>query len=304
MTSQSENIRRLVITNDHEIFGNGSGDVRQNMVDPTERMARICEETGRPLTVFFEVEEYLCFERFKFQLKADLGYDPAALIREQIIDLSRRGHDIQLHLHPEWHGATYANRSWKINRAHATVDSLFESESETIEYITERKQAIEEMTAASGRGQKVRVYRAGAFSAQPGQRLLRALEANDFVIDSSVVKGLTRKYTQGGFDYRQAPSAKGPWRVSDDVSRADANGKLWEFPIYSTMGRRWQQATFGRLKAKFSKNVPKNRRDEMIQQLGMRKTPLGILKFLLQPIPIKGGWLQRDRRHGGPTSRG
>jgi len=55
--------RHVVISVDYEIFGNGEGDVRQHTVDPTNRMARLCEKYGAPLTVFFEVEEYLAFEK-------------------------------------------------------------------------------------------------------------------------------------------------------------------------------------------------------------------------------------------------
>jgi hypothetical protein len=276
--------RHLVITNDHEIFGNGTGDVRQHMVDPTERMAKICEKHGVRLTIFFEVEEYLAFLKFAGKLREHLGYDPARLIREQIIDLARRGHDIQLHLHPEWYLARYENNQWKLRMDRQTVDSLFESETDAVDYIAERKAVIDEMLESAGVTRRVQVYRAGAFSAQPGQKLLPALRANGLIIDSSVCKGLTRR---NGFDYRAAPSAKGPWPISDDVAVKDSAGKLWEFPIYSEMGRRWQQATFGRLKAKFSRSIPKGRRDQMVEQLGIKRTPLGIVKFLAQPVPIK-----------------
>ena len=65
------------------------------------------------------------------------------------------------------------------------------------------------------------MYRAGAFSAQPGTKLLPALAKNGFVIDSSVVKGLVQDKGYGsGLDYRKAPSAKEPWRVSRDVIEA------------------------------------------------------------------------------------
>src|SRR5262249_300705 len=63
---------------------------------------------------------------------------------------------------------------------------------------------------------------------------------------------------------------------------------VWEFPIYSIMGRRFQQLTFSRLRAKFSRNVPRVRQKEMLDQLGVRgKGPWHWLKFLLQPIPLK-----------------
>jgi hypothetical protein len=272
----------LIFSVDYEIFGNGAGDVRQHVTEPTEAMARLCEKHRVPLTVFFEVEEYLAFEKFSRELTGALGYNPAALIREQIADLSRRGHDIQLHLHPEWYGADYRGGQWVLHPEKQTVDSLFESQSEVTAFIAERKRVIETICP----GHKVRAYRAGAFSAQPGRRLLRALADNGFVIDTSVVKGL---YGPGhAMDYRPAPSNKGPWRVADEVTIENPAGPIWEFPIYSVMGRRLNQLTLNRLKAKFSKNVPKAKQKEMISQLGLRPSnPFGVFKFLWQPIPIK-----------------
>lgn len=275
-------MRLLILSVDYEIFGNGAGDVRQHTVDPTEAMAKLCEKHQVPLTVFFEVEEYVAFLKFDKELTRDLGYSPAALIRKQIADLISRGHDVQLHLHPEWYGAGYRDRQWLLHPEKKTVDSLFQTQAEVTNYIAQRKQVIEEICP----GHKVTCYRAGAFSAQPGGMLLAALAENGFIIDTSVVKGL---YGPGhAFDYRNAPSSKGPWRVKDEVATADAAGPLWEFPIYSVMGRRLNQLTFNRLKAKFSKNVPKGKQKEMISQLGLRPgNPFALIKFLWQPIPIK-----------------
>src|SRR4051812_41410630 len=148
--------RHMVVSVDYEIFGNGEGDVRQHTVDPTERMARLCEKYGGPLTVFFEVEEYLAFEKFRDALVKTLGYDPATLIRQQIIALAKAGHDIQLHLHPQWHRADFKNGKWVLDREKNTVDSLFQTQEETTNYIADRKAVIEKMLAeAGGRQQKV-----------------------------------------------------------------------------------------------------------------------------------------------------
>ena len=279
--------RHIVLSVDYEIFGNGAGDVRQHVVDPTERMARLCEKYGAPLTVFFEVEEYLAFERHREALIAKLGYNPAALIRQQIVSLARAGHDIQLHLHPQWHRAEFRDGKWRLQPDKATVDSLFESQEETTKYIAERKAVIDQMLAEAGRAEGVTVYRAGAFAAQPAARLLPALAANGFVIDSSVVKGLTRTKAHDCLDYRMAPSAKDPWRVSRSVTDVDPAGPIWEVPIYSRMRRRFQQMTWRRLHAKFSRNIPKEQQYDMVQQLGVGKNPIKAVKFLSQPVPIK-----------------
>lgn len=276
----------LILSVDYEIFGNGSGDVRRHIVEPTGRMARLCSKHQVPLTVFFEVEEYMAFGKYSDGLKKALGYDPAALIRQQVVALIRQGHDVQLHLHPEWYGARYKGGKWVLHPEKKTVDSLFETQAETTDYIASRKALINEMAAQAGSAHRVNAYRAGAFSAQPGQKLLGALAENGIVIDSSVVKGLHS--ASQGFDYRQAPSAKGAWRVKDDVGRADEGGSVWEFPIYSIMGRRYHQLTVKRLRAKFSKNVPKEKQKETMAQLEVGPgNPFRLLQFLAQPVPIK-----------------
>lgn len=278
-------MRHVVLTVDYEIFGNGTGDVRKHIVDPTEQMIRSCDRHGAPLTVFFEVEEYLHFVKHRAALTKLLGYDPAALIRHQIASLVPAGHDVQLHLHPEWHGAEFEKGRWILHDKQSSVDSLFESEADTIRYIRERKEVIEEMVGGRG-NHSVRVYRAGAFCAQPGAKLLAALKVNQFCIDSSVVHGLHRTNENETLDYRNAPG-KARWKVSADVSVEDPSGVIWEIPIASIPGRRLNQVTFGRLKAKFSRNVPKAQQKQMVRDLGVSANPLNLAKFLWQKIPLK-----------------
>lgn len=274
--------RKVIISVDYEIFGNGTGDVRQHIVEPTERMARICERHQAPLTVFFEMEEYLAFERHALELRRAWGYDGASLIREQTKDLARRGHDFQLHLHPEWQGVVYRD-GWPLDERHGTVDSLFETVEETVHYMGQRQKALSELS-----GRPVRCYRAGAFSAQPGRKLIRALSENGFILDSSVVHGLVRNEEFVGYDYRNTPKGKSMWRVRDDVATESATGPLWELTIGSIPGRRINQLTLGRLKAKFSGNVPKERQQQMVKKLGINKrNPLSVLRFLSQPVPLK-----------------
>jgi hypothetical protein len=279
--------RAICLTEDHEIFGNGSGDVRRHIVDPTKRMARICERFGMPLTVFFEVEEYLAFERERGKLVAAWGYDPAADLRAQAVDLVKRGHDLQLHLHPEWVGSRFEDGRWILRPDHPTVDSLFAAQAEVGAYIGERKAVIDGFYEAAGSTRRVTAYRCGAFCAQPGRKLLRALGEHGIVIDSSVVKGMVRRDERVHMDFRGAPADRRHWQVSEDVGCEDPVGAVTEIPIYSRMGRRVQQLTPRRLMAKFSGDVPKEKQREMVSQLGMGRTPTSVLRFLAQRFPIK-----------------
>jgi len=279
--------RQLILSVDYEIFGNGSGDVRRHVTGPTERMARICERFGMTLTVFFEVEEYLAFERERDKLMDAWGYDPAAEIRAQAIDLIRRGHDLQLHIHPEWMGTVFENGQWLLKQHKQTVDSLFETTPEVSKFIGERKAVIDEFYETAGSLKRVQANRCGAFCAQPGGKLLRALAENGIVIDSSLVKGLVRRNENGPLDFTGAPDGRRHWRVLTDIAREDEDGLVTEIPIYSQMGRRIQQLTPRRLLAKFSKSVPSRTRHDMLNQLSIGRTPASVLRFLVQRFPIK-----------------
>lgn len=285
--NEPSTLRSICLTEDHEIFGNGSGDVRRHIIEPAERMARVCEKFGVPLTVFFEAEEYLAYERERDALVAAWGYDPAAELRAQAIDLVKRGHDLQLHLHPEWVGSRFENGHWVLRHDRPTVDSLFDFQEETSAYIGARKAVIDGFYEAAGSPRRVTAYRCGAFCAQPGKKLLRALAEHGITIDSSAVKGMVRKDEHVHLDFTGAPQGRRHWQVASDVAVEDRAGPVTEIPIYSRMGRRAQQLTPRRLMAKFSGNIPKEKQREMVSQLGMGRTPVSVLRFLAQAFPIK-----------------
>jgi hypothetical protein len=279
--------RQIILSVDHEIFGNGTGDVRKHMTEPGELMARACEKHGMPLTVFFEVEEYMAFGRERESLMAALGYDPEQEVRAQAVDFVKRGHDLQLHVHPEWVGSTFENDAWLLRPDKRTVDSLFETVDATTEYIRTRKAVVDGIWEEAGSDKRVTAFRAGAFCAQPGGKLLPALAANGIFVDSSLVKGLTRDDEHVHLDFRAAPSGRRHWQVTQDVACEDRAGEVLELPIYSRMGRRIQQMTPRRLMAKFSKSVPMAKQREMVSQLGMGRSPASVARFLAKPFPIK-----------------
>lgn len=305
-------MRRVIcLTVDYEVFGNGSGDVRRYVIDPAERMARACERFGVPLTIFFEVEEYLAFEREREALKRGLGYDPAEELRAQAVDLVRRGHDLQLHLHPEWVGARLEGGRWILRPDRPTVDCLFETQEEVSAYLGERKAVIDGFYGAAGSPRRVGAYRCGAFCAQPGRKLLSAMAEHGLVIDSSAVRGLVRNDENVHLDFAGIPAGRRHWRVSTDVAVEDTTGQVTEIPIYSEMGRRVQQLTPRRLMAKFSRHIPKEKQREMVNQLGMGRTPASVLRFLGQRFPIKldfhnmsSGQMLRWIRNAPPAPEG
>lgn len=278
-------MRYLLFTVDYEIFGNGSGDVKLHMVEPAARIATIADRYNVPVTFFLEIEEYLAFERYDKELSADLGYSPATLIREQVRTLSERGHDFQLHIHPQWYGARYERKRWVFSQLKPSVDEMFDHQQEVNEYVALRKQEIETIVGPGGK--KVCAYRAGAFCMQPARMMLAALAQNGISVDSSVVRGLNNHTSYGNIDYRRTPEKSRLWRLSDDVCVYDPNGTIFEAPIFSTPGRRIFQLSPERLRAKFSRSIPRENQSELMHDLGISANPFTLLKFLLSPAPIK-----------------
>lgn len=276
----------LVLTVDYEIFGNGTGDVYRHVIEPASRLARLGQEYGVPFTFFFEVEEYLKHLEYKDVMKSDLGYDPANLMEEQVRILIKGGHDIQLHIHPQWVGARYVDNKWLLYEKHVTVDDLFSDQVDTTRYISNRKNILESIIKEVDPGRRIKAFRAGGFCAQPGIKLLSALADNKILIESSVVRGLFQNNGSTYINYRTAPLKK-LWRVKDNVSLEDSSGKVYEIPIHSVMRRRFYQFSLNRLKAKFSGNIPRERKKEIINNIGFRKNPFQIARSLWHIVPIK-----------------
>ena len=105
---------KIVISGDYEIFGNGTGDVMNCMIKPTYGLLKICEKHGAKYTIFMEMGEYWAFKKYAKELEKDLGYVPHEAIERQLKDAIKRGHDVQLHLHPQWLGAEYQNGEWNL----------------------------------------------------------------------------------------------------------------------------------------------------------------------------------------------
>lgn len=279
--------RLLVLTVDHEVFGDGSGDVRRHVCEPAWRMAAACERFGMRLTLFFEVEEYLALLREGEAVRKAWGYHAAAELREQAIELARHGHDLQLHLHPEWFGAVFEDGCWRVRPEQATVGGLFDRQEDLDAYIRSRIHVIEGFRQAAGVDPAVRAFRAGGFRAQPGLMLLEALRSSGVMIESSVVKGMVTSGVAGALDFSAAPVERRHWRVKSDVVTEDPEGPVVEVPVYSRMGRRVQQLTVRRLAAKFSSHVPESRQRAMIRELAIGGSPGGLLRFLCRRFPIK-----------------
>ena len=99
----------LALVDDWELRGNGSGDVRELQFQPMRRLVSIYNRIGIRGSFNAEVMQQLTFRKHpQFNTLADEW--------DQIVtETFRQGHDIQLHVHPQWHNAEYKDGEWNLS---------------------------------------------------------------------------------------------------------------------------------------------------------------------------------------------
>lgn len=221
----------LIITVDYELPADGRGDVCRHMIDPVNSLQDVCEAAGANLTVMVEIGELWAFERAVNEgYKRTLGYDPARAIRAQLIELIRRGHDVQLHLHPQWINALWDGRRWLLDYAHYFLTDLFELDMATL--LRRGREDLERLLQPSSPHYRCVGFRAGNWNTQPAHRYLGALRAAGFESDTSVFKWGLASSPSVRFDYRQAHSNILAWYArEDDINAASGGPGILEVPI-------------------------------------------------------------------------
>ena len=232
----------LVLSLDYEIFGNGSGDVRRDMIEPARRLLTLCDGYGAKTSIMLEVGEYWAMREAERAGSLHWGYSPAREIEEQMQDAVRRGHDVQLHLHPWWIGAALRDGNWQLHPQYMLISDLpngMGSEGDLLSVVgvlCEGRRTLEAMIRPICADYECLVYRAAMFWGQPSEELIRGLKKAGLVADSSVISGM-HEVAPVPTDYRQAVSAAGYWWTgADDISQSGPRGEyIVEFPVYSRL---------------------------------------------------------------------
>jgi len=246
----------LLLSLDYELCGNGAGDVMRDIIHPTGRILNLCERHGAKMTIMCEVGEYWAFEQYDAGLRADLGYSPCAAIRAQIIEAIQRGHDVQLHLHPQWIGAEYGQGGWRLRnscwRLADLPDGLGSPEQVTsiIGVLCRGKRALEDALRPVKADYECTCFRAGGFYAQPARSIIAALKTAGLRADSSVVK---RYKTSAPFevDYSQVETDKTAWWTTDADLTAEGRPEegVFELSVSSKMEPYWKSLTKTKLRS-------------------------------------------------------
>jgi hypothetical protein len=187
----------LAFVDDWEVRGNGTGDPRVLQFEPMRKLVKIFNNHGIRGSFNAEVMQQLAHrsqqERFpELKVIADEW-------EHVVMETFRQGHDIQLHVHPQWLGANYQGHgNWKLdgdwsilNYPPQQIRAMLVSGKRYLETLLRQIDPV--YTCVS--------FRAGSWCIAPSDSLLPILSELGFVFDMSIVAGIRYDTPQVKLDY-------------------------------------------------------------------------------------------------------
>jgi len=187
----------MALTHDWALRGNGTGDIEQIQFEPMRKLLRIYARAEIRTTFLPDVMQQLRFRQLE-------GENPelkalADKWDEHVTEAFRRGHDIQLHVHPQWCGATYESGAWKLRSDWSILNY---EQSAAYEMLFESKQYLERLLRAANPTYKTIAFRAGALAVAPSNHLLGSLVKLGIELDVSLAAGLHFRTPDIQLDFR------------------------------------------------------------------------------------------------------
>lgn len=204
----------LALTDDWELRGNGSGDIEKIQFSPMQKLLEVYERFGVRCTFNVEVMQQLSFRKLQRE-HPELG--PLADKWDQHVkDAFQRGHDIQLHIHPQWSNAHYAAKQWTLNGKWSFPD--YETNS-AYEMLSNSKQYLERLLRQADQNYRCVAFRSGSSCIAPSDFALQHLASLGIVFDMSIVDGLRVNTQHVKLDYTNCDESFLPFYPRMDDAR-------------------------------------------------------------------------------------
>ncbi|HKR61844.1 MAG TPA: hypothetical protein VJS64_19310 [Pyrinomonadaceae bacterium] len=186
----------LAFVDDWELSGNGSGDIRELQFRPMRHLVNVYNANGIRGSFNAETMQQLSFRKHQEahpELK-ELADEWDHNVRETF----RQGHDIQLHVHPQWLDATYKSGEW-----HLSADWSILNHEPDVAYgmLQAGKQYLENLLKPLDPDYRCISFRAGSWCIAPSPHILNLLVKLGIVFDMSIVGGLHYQTKNITLDY-------------------------------------------------------------------------------------------------------
>lgn len=210
----------IILTNDWELFGNGSGDYFKNQKAPLIQLLEPINNHGFKLTIFAEV-----IQQFNLLQQRHDGLNPNIIAsdwEDTIKNLLLEEHDIQLHIHTQLMKSNNGgSKEWSIAKLKCD---------EMLKIIIEGKRYLESVLKGQNPDYNCIAFRAGGYAIQPSKNVINNLFLAGIKSDSSVTNGLVSSF----FNFKKSHSSYLPWFCSTDIiNKNTAANSILEIPIFS-----------------------------------------------------------------------
>ena len=213
-------MRIPLLTIDYELFGNGKGEIFNDLIYPTERLFDIFSLLKEQALFFVEGLEFYMLEKNGEDVRS---------VRKQIREMALRGHKVGLHVHPQWmvEQSRIAERDLELSQWYCNSDDITEDI-----LLSAIKCSLEFISSCLPEGVKVEFFRAGAFAAAPSESLGRILKGMGISYDSSIVPGY-KNYKFGSIDYEYLHEdyLRGYEASIHDFRKVERGSEFYEYPI-------------------------------------------------------------------------
>jgi hypothetical protein len=200
-----------------------------------QRLLEIYERFGVRGTFMAEVMQQLKFRERQSDYP-ELG-TLADKWDEAITGAFRRGHDVQLHIHPQWSSAEYSDGQWRLS-GDWSLPKYQPAEAEKM--IAAGKAYLERLLTPIDPKYKCVAFRSGSSVIAPSQFMLKLLADIGIVFDISIVGGLRVNTRNLVFDYTACEEDLLPFYPEMSDARRVSNKKepIVCVPIFSFRGSR------------------------------------------------------------------
>lgn len=213
---------KILLTLDYELFlGGRTGTVERCLAYPMKRLMEQTEGFGVKFTLF--VDAAYLYRLYVLSEEHPALADDLQAVKQELRALVDAGHDVQLHIHPQWYYSSFDGKEWQLDQQHYKMSDI--PENEVAGLFRKSKNVLDGIV-----GYKTHAFRAGGFSAQPFDRLKPLFVANGITVDSSVCPGTRYNSEYQQYDYTDCPKVS-KYRFEDDPAWVNESGHFTEIII-------------------------------------------------------------------------
>jgi len=275
----------ILIEDDWEVSGNGLGNVSSLQYYPAVQFMDIADSLGIKVTFMVEVAQQLVYEKYQ-ELDRNVKIQKN-LWDQTVLLMVERGHDVQLHLHPQWIGAEYRKGFFFVNKQWNIGTYNNEEQSKLIKNSCEY---LEKLVRTIQPNYKIKAFKGGSWGLQPSETLLQNLSSNGIEIVMGVIKGI--EIPDIGVDYTGVEEDTLPYHPNfkdiTKVSKTKNGIKVLPIPSYSPSLIELLPYFVGKFKKKIiGKLMPSDDIVGLPNEIKNNKTLKSRKKFNLSTRPFK-----------------